>query len=75
MRSLAAFNAALDKKNIQVEMFKGKGYFYFMSKCDGVPDWLLDSVYVNHYTQMTPAQWENVFNDVVRIIGEYDEQQ
>lgn len=34
MRSLAAFNAALDKKNIQVEMFKGKGYFIYRYQID-----------------------------------------
>jgi hypothetical protein len=75
MRSLAAFNAALTKKNLKVEMVKGRGYFYFASKEDGVPDWLLDSVYVNSYTQMSPAQWKFVFDDVVRILGEYDDQQ
>lgn len=71
MRSLRAFNNALLKRGIQVELVKGDGYFYFMStNLTGiVADWNLDSIYVNHYSQLSSQHWLTIFNDVVLTLS------
>jgi hypothetical protein len=57
--NIKTLNAEIAKHG--VELVKGEGYFYFASLDDRciaqAKD--LESIYVCHFNQMTPAQWRS----------------